>query len=146
MKDSKKKELCIHISEIDLDSGKSLTAPKIIRSSSVGLEIAEGSHITKRGKYYYLFTAEGGTEAGHAEYVFRSTKGPMGPWEDGPNNPVIHNSTTENIQNVGHLDIFDDIQGQWWAVHLGVRPIMINGMCRESILGLLPRFSCRTYD
>jgi beta-xylosidase len=119
-----------------------LTAPKIIRSSTVGLGVAEGSHIVKKGKYYYLFTAEGGTEAGHSEYVCRSSEGPLGPWEDGPNNPIIHNSTKEDIQNVGHLDIFDDEYGQWWAVHLGVRPIQINGKFEESMLGQFPERSC----
>lgn len=119
-----------------------MTAPKIIKSSTMGLGICEGSHIIKKDKYYYLFTAEGGTEAGHSEHVYRSTRGPMGPWEDCPNNPIIHNSTKDIVQNVGHLDIFDDLQGQWWAVHLGVRPIKINGEFQDSMLGIF----CKLLD
>ena len=49
----------------------------MIRESSSG--VAEGSHIFKRGRYWYLFTAEGGTESGHSEWVNRSEVGPLGP-------------------------------------------------------------------
>jgi beta-xylosidase len=38
----------------------------------VNASVAEGSHIFKRGRYWYLFTAEGGTESGHCEWVNRS--------------------------------------------------------------------------
>ena len=115
-KDSKQKDFAIHISEINLSSGKSLTAPKIIRSSPHG--IAEGSHIIKRGKYYYLFTAEGGTESGHQEWVLRSEKGPLGPWILGPRNPLWYNGTNDEVQNTGHVDVFEDLKGDWWAVSI----------------------------
>jgi beta-xylosidase len=115
-KDSKQKGFAIHISEIDLTSGKSLTAPKVIRSSTHG--IAEGSHIIKRGKYYYLFTAEGGTESGHQEWVLRSEEGPLGPWILGPRNPLWYNGTNEEVQNTGHADVFEDSEGDWCAVSI----------------------------
>jgi beta-xylosidase len=94
-KDSKQKDFAIHISEINLPSGKSLTAPNVIRSSPHG--IAEGSHIIKRGKYYYLFAAEGGTESGHQEWVLRSEKGPLGLWILGPRNRLWYNGTNEVV-------------------------------------------------
>ncbi|KAG8163352.1 hypothetical protein KVR01_006649 [Diaporthe batatas] len=62
---SKQKDFAIHISQIDLPTGQTLTAPVVIRKSPHG--IAEGSHILKRNGFYYLFTAEGGTEAGHQD-------------------------------------------------------------------------------
>lgn len=79
---SKLKDFAIHISEVDLATGRTLTPPRVIRASPHG--IAEGSHILRRGSYYYLFTAEGGTEAGHQEWVFRSTEGPYGPVSEFP--------------------------------------------------------------
>jgi beta-xylosidase len=115
-KDSRQKDFAIHISEINLTSGKSLTAPKVIRSSPCG--IAEGSHIIKRRKYYYLFTAEGGTESGHQEWVLRSEKGPLGPWILGPRNPLWYNGPNEEVQNTGHVDVFEDLRGDWWAVSI----------------------------
>ena len=114
------KGFAVHVSEIDLASGASLTPPRVIRKSPSG--VAEGSHIIKRGQYYYLFVAEGGTESGHSELVFRSSEGPFGPWEAGPNNPLLSSSTQDDVQNTGHSDVVEDVEGNWWAVCLAVRP------------------------
>jgi beta-xylosidase len=130
---SKLKDFAIHISEIDLASGRTLTAPIVIRASPYG--VAEGSHIIKRDKYYYLFTAEGGTESGHQEWVMRSEAGPLGPWELGPRNPLWYNGTEEEVQSTGHADVFMDANGDWWAVFLGVRPRLVGGKWLESQLG-----------
>lgn len=118
-RDSTQKDFAIHISEIDLPTGRTLTPPVVIRSSPRG--IAEGSHIIRRGGWYYLFTAEGGTEAGHQEWVFRSRDGPLGPWE-GTGEPLWYNGPDEQVQRTGHADVFEDGEGRWWAVLLGVRP------------------------
>lgn len=116
-----------------METGSSTSEPKLIRESSSG--VAEGSHIFKRGKYYYLFTAEGGTESGHCEWVSRSTTGPFGPWEVGPNNPLWRNGVEDDVQNTGHADLVEDAQGQWWAVLLGVRPVWKDGQWEESVFG-----------
>ncbi|KAI1358734.1 glycoside hydrolase family 43 protein [Xylaria arbuscula] len=118
--DSKLKDFGIHISEIELETGRTLTPPQLIRESPHG--VAEGSHILRRGTYYYLFTAEGGTEAGHQEWVFRSREGVYGPWE-AQGKPLWYNGPEEEVQRTGHADIFDDAKGNWWAVFLGVRPV-----------------------
>jgi beta-xylosidase len=120
----KLKDFAIHISEIDLLSGRTLTPPKLIRSSQFG--VAEGSHIMKKGAFYYLFVAEGGTEAGHQEWVFRSTEGPLGPWE-GQGKALWYNGPDEEVQRTGHCDVFEDEKGDWWAVMLGVRPVKDDG-------------------
>jgi len=51
------------INEIDLATGTSLTEPILAIASDLG--VAEGCHILKRDRWYYLFTAEGGTHEGH---------------------------------------------------------------------------------
>ncbi|KAI0873843.1 glycoside hydrolase family 43 protein [Hypoxylon argillaceum] len=117
---SKLKDFGIHISEIELSTGRTLTPPRLIRESPYG--IAEGSHILRRGAYYYLFTAEGGTEAGHQEWVFRSREGVYGPWE-AQGKPLWYNGSDEEVQRTGHADVFEDGEGGWWAVLLGVRPV-----------------------
>jgi beta-xylosidase len=129
---SKLKDFAIHVSEIDLPTGRTLTPPTVIRESPGG--IAEGSHLIKRGKYYYLFTAEGGTEAGHQEWVFRSLTGPLGPWES-QGKPLWYNGPDEEVQRTGHVDVFEDAEGQWWAVLLGVRPVKHEGVFLEPQLG-----------
>ncbi|TIA51451.1 glycosyl hydrolase [Aureobasidium pullulans] len=114
------KGFAVHVSKIDLSTGTSLDTSQVVRKSPSG--VAEGSHIIKRGEYYYLFVAEGGTESGHREMVFRSGNCPYGPWEAGPNNPLISATTQDDVQNTGHADLVEDAAGQWWAVCLAVRP------------------------
>lgn len=129
---SEKKDFAIHISEIDLSTGRTVTPPRVIRKSPHG--IAEGSHILKRGNFYYLFTAEGGTEAGHQEWVLRSQTGPYGPWES-QGKPLWYNGPSEEVQRTGHADLFEDGVGQWWAVLLGVRPVKVDDGFLEPQLG-----------
>ncbi|KAL4778427.1 glycosyl hydrolase [Aspergillus varians] len=115
------KDFAIHISTVDLATGNLTSPPKLIRESASG--VSEGSHIFKRGKYYYLFTAEGGTESGHCEWVCRAEGSPFGPWEVGPANPLWRNGVDDEVQNTGHADFVEDGEGRWWAVVLGVRPV-----------------------
>ncbi|KAK9782156.1 putative Glycosyl hydrolase [Seiridium cardinale] len=119
---SVQKDFAIHISEIDLPTGRTLTPPVVIRKSHHG--IAEGSHIFRRGEYHYLLTAEGGTEAGHQEWIFRSREGVHGPWED-RGQALWYNGPTEEVQRTGHVDIFEGDEGAWWGVFLGVRPVRV---------------------
>uniref|UniRef100_A0A0D2XJI8 Beta-xylosidase C-terminal Concanavalin A-like domain-containing protein n=1 Tax=Fusarium oxysporum (strain Fo5176) TaxID=660025 RepID=A0A0D2XJI8_FUSOF len=116
---SKQKDFGIHISEIDISTGRTLTAPKVIRKSPHG--IAEGSHIFKR-------------EAGHQEWVFRSKDGPLGPWES-QGKPLWYNGPDEEVQRTGHVDVFEDGNGDWWSVLLGVRPVQHQGTFLEPQLG-----------
>jgi len=112
---------------------------KLVRLSSEGNGIAEGPHIFKRGQYYYMITAEGGTEVEHQEWVMRSTNGPTGPWELGEKdviNPMIFNGDHSEIRQTGHMDMVEGIDGQWWAVFLAVRPVHVeDGDVRLSQLG-----------
>lgn len=67
--------------------------------------------------------------------MLRSTNGPLGPWELGPRNPLWYNGPGEDVQNTGHVDVFEDANGQWWAVLLGVRARLANGHTVDSQLG-----------
>lgn len=127
------KDFAIHVSTVDLDTGALTVPPRLIRESPSG--IAEGSHLFKRNGYYYLFTAEGGTESGHCEYVHRSRESPFGPWEPAPHNPLWRNTTQNEVQNTGHCDLVEDTNGQWWAVCLGVRPRKEGDQWRRSVFG-----------
>lgn len=131
--DPKMKDFAVHISTVDLKSGTLTSRPKMVRESVSG--IAEGSHLFKRNGYYYLFTAEGGTESGHCEYVIRSRESPLGPWESAPHNPLWRNTTDDEIQNTGHCDLVEDSQGRWWAMCLGVRPRKEGSEWRTSVFG-----------
>jgi beta-xylosidase len=117
--------LATFTAEIDIATGRCLSPVKYNRISTFGIGIAEGPHIFKKDGYYYLSTADGGTDEGHQQWISRSTTGPFGPWEVGPEgsvNPVIFNGDDPAIRNTGHLDFIETPNGKWWAVFLGVRP------------------------
>jgi len=79
----------------------------------------EGPKLVKRGDYYYLTTAEGGTAGpatSHAVISARS-KSPLGPWENSPYNPIIRTkSSSEQWWSKGHGTLFEDATGKWWMV------------------------------
>lgn len=112
--------------EIDIVSGQSLAEPTLCRHSTLGGGVgAEGPHIFVRDDYYYLITAEGGTEREHQEWVSRSKHGPLGPWEVGPSsvNPILYNDSHPEVRQTGHADIVEGTDGRWWIVFLAVRPV-----------------------
>ncbi|KAK1623828.1 xylosidase/arabinosidase [Colletotrichum phormii] len=82
----------------------------------------EGPHIYKRGGYYYLLVAEGGTFEHHMLSIGRS-KDIWGPYESCETNPIMTADGTpdEYIQNIGHGELSQDQSGAWWAAVLGVR-------------------------
>lgn len=84
----------------------------------------EAPHIYKRAGYYYLIVAEGGTFTNHSVMMARA-KEIDGHYEICPRNPVVshrHVSLMNPISVVGHADIVETQNGEWWMVLLGVRP------------------------
>ncbi len=106
---------------VDLDRGIRLEEPRVIWRGS-GLAHPEGPHLYRRGDWWYLLTAEGGTERGHAVCVARS-RAIHGPFEAAPANPIFsRRSTGFPVQNTGHADLVERPDGSWAMVYLGVRP------------------------
>jgi len=112
----------IQQSLIDPDTGERHTEPEL-RWTGSGGAFPEAPHLFRRGKYYYLLLAEGGTSYGHMVTIARSTS-PTGPWESCPNNPILsHRSVPSPLQATGHADLVELADGSWWAVFLGIRPV-----------------------
>ena len=106
---------------LDLTTGELMRPPYPVWQGS-GHVAAEGPHVYDIDNYWYLVLAEGGTERGHCVTVARGRR-PWGPFESDPNNPVFtHRSTAHPVQNVGHADLVQTVEGDWAAVYLGVRP------------------------
>ena len=122
----------ISISEIDLATEHGLAAPIAVQSTSYS--IAGDSRIVKRDKYYYLLMAEA-RDSGQQGCVSRSELGPFGPWEPAPQSPLWHDVTDGEVQNTSHPDVFEDAQGQWWAVLSGTRWRKIDDKWTKSVLG-----------
>ena len=99
---------------------------KIFRGTKRGL--VEAPHIYKIGEYYYLFTAEGGTNVEHAETVARS-KNIYGPYELHPYTHLITSYQTDNpLQKAGHASLVDDGNGNYYLAHLCGRKLF-KGNC-----------------
>jgi xylan 1,4-beta-xylosidase len=130
-----KEEAGIAQVEINLQTGELLTTPKIISKGSGGRDV-EGPHMYKINDDYYLLTAEGGTREGHTVTIRRSNE-IWGPFEECPHNPILTNRNHGNqqLQNVGHGDMIEDENGNWWMVALAVRSIKHrHHLGRETIL------------
>jgi xylan 1,4-beta-xylosidase len=96
----------------------------------------EGPKLVKRGDYYYLTVAEGGTAGpatGHMVISARS-KSPLGPWENSPFNPIIRaQSNADKWWSVGHATIFEDTSDNWWMIFHGYEKDHYN-MGRQTLL------------
>ena len=107
--------------QVDPVTGELLTEPKNLWNGT-GLAHPEGPHLIRRGDWWYLLVAEGGTERGHAVSVARS-RSIDGPFDGNPANPILsHRSTAHPVQNTGHADLVERPDGTWAMVYLGVRP------------------------
>jgi beta-xylosidase len=92
----------------------------IPREWSIECFCMEGPKIVKRGEYYYLTVAEGGTAGPATSHMIISarSKSPFGPWENSPYNPIIRTtSSSEKWWSQGHGTLLDDVAGNWWMVY-----------------------------
>lgn len=114
----------IWIQELDLETGKLLGTQRALWDGTRKQSYwPEGPHLYKKGSYYYLMIAECGTEFEHSICVARS-ESLFGPYENCPNNPIMthrHLGQKYPIQNVGHGDLVETPEGDWYIVTLGVR-------------------------
>ena len=128
----------IALFEIDPETGAVLSG-KCMISYGFTRKCPEGPHIYKIGGWYYLMIAEGGTEYGHMETIFRSRE-LRGPYESCPSNPILTNRDEMGnpIQCCGHADLGQDANGNWWMVCLGIRKLpggtMLHNLGRETFL------------
>ena len=85
----------------------------------------EGPHIYKleNGEYMLLIAAGGTGSNKHNVSVFKSDQ-PNGPYQPCPQNPVLtHNNYESPISTIGHADIVQTQNNEWYAVMLGVRKV-----------------------
>lgn len=113
----------ILITELDPKTLKPITKPVKVFTGT-DREMVEGPHIFKRGEYYYLTSAEGGTSYEHALTVARS-KDIYGPYEVHPQKHIIScwGDMTAYLQKAGHGNICESPDGRWWVAFLCGRPL-----------------------
>ncbi|CQR55997.1 glycoside hydrolase family 43 protein [Paenibacillus riograndensis] len=107
--------------EIEIETGRKLTPSRSVWQGSGGRYL-ESPHLYKIHGRYYLLAAEGGTEYGHMITYARGDS-PSGPFEAYSNNPVLTNRNLGGyeLQGVGHGDLVQDSDKNWWLIHLGFR-------------------------
>jgi alpha-N-arabinofuranosidase len=107
--------------EIDVATGKLKSELRTISNGFV-MDGAEGPHLYKMNGWYYLSLAEGGSRFLHMETIGRS-RSPWGPFESDPANPWAsqHDSWDYPVLSVGHCDLVEAPQQDWWTVCLGTR-------------------------
>lgn len=115
---------------------KRLVGPVYNIFKGTKLGFTEGPHLYKRGGYYYLLTAEGGTGYGHAVTIARS-KNITGPYEVDPTNPILTSRSNPDLQlqRAGHADLVETQTGEWYMVHLCSRPLQDQEGNNRSVLG-----------
>jgi alpha-N-arabinofuranosidase len=116
----------IWVSEIDLDRMCLVGGARTIWGGALkNCASPEAPHLYKKDGYYYLVIAEGGTEHFHAVTVARS-KTIFNDFEGYTGNPILthrHLGKHYPICNVGHADLVELNNGEWYAVILGSRLI-----------------------
>ena len=114
----------IWCSEIDLATFELVGERHIIGTGAQrDAEAPEGPHLYKKDGYYYLMIAEGGTEHFHAVTISRS-QSIFGEYENYQGNPILTHRHLGNgfpIWNVGHGDLVELANGDWYMVCLGSR-------------------------
>lgn len=107
----------------------------------------EAPHLTRRGKYYYLMCAEGGTGYNHCVTMGRSTH-VSGPYVKDPANPIVTSvpgysyerhdpdhlkpkyfNPDSVLQKSGHGSYVDLPSGETYLVHLCARPFVPELRC-----------------
>lgn len=115
----------IWIQELDLNEFKLVGEVHNVWNGALkGVHWPEGPHLYKIGEYYYIIHAEGGTGPEHAISVARS-KDVYGPYENNFCNPIFthrHLGVKYPIKYVGHADLIQASNGDWYMVMLAVRP------------------------
>ena len=115
----------IWMQELDLNQMQLVGDKYYLTRGFSGGTWAEGPHIYKHENYYYLMIAEGGTLHNHAVTISAS-KTITGPYIANARNPILthrHLSLNHPIIAVGHGDLVQTKENEWYMVALGFRPI-----------------------
>ncbi|MGY5356157.1 glycoside hydrolase family 43 protein [Wenyingzhuangia sp. IMCC45467] len=131
-------QCAIWIQELDLEKQKLIGEKKILTYGYANnAAYAEGPHIYKIDDEYLLLMSEGGSSSNHAITSHHSST-LFGNYIADKVNPVLSHRQFGNnypLQTIGHGDLVQTQNGEWWAVVLGTRDIKNNvRLTRETFL------------
>ncbi len=86
--------------------------------------LLEGPNLYRRGGWYYLMLAEGGTSWEHGITLARS-RDVLGPYELDPQPAVLtaRDDASLPLQKAGHGELVETPEGEWFLAHLASRPV-----------------------
>lgn len=120
----------IWIHNYDTETDKTFGEKQVILDAGIDKSTkpiwVEGPHIYKVNNKYYLMAAEGGTGTYHSEVILSSEhiKGPYKPYAKNPilTQRDLPDPRPDIVTSVGHADLIETPNGEWYAVFLGCRP------------------------
>jgi xylan 1,4-beta-xylosidase len=117
---------------------RSLVGERVNIFRGTELRLTEAPHLYKRGGWYYLLTAEGGTFWDHAVTMARS-RAVTGPYELHPDTHILtaRHRPDLPLQKSGHADLVETQGGETYMVYLCSRPLVNRGrspLGRESAI------------
>lgn len=137
----------ICMAEYDPSSQEIVGYPRRIWNGGTDRGCIEAPHLTKRGEYYYLMCAEGGTGYNHCVTMGRS-RHIWGPYEKDPANPIVTSAPGQSyerhdpdhlkpnyynpqsiLQKSGHGSYVELPTGEVYLLHLCARPFVPELRC-----------------
>jgi xylan 1,4-beta-xylosidase len=82
----------------------------------------EGPKLLRRGDWFYLITAVGGTSGPPTSHMVIAARSRSihGPWEHCPHNPLVRTvSEDEKWWSRGHASLVEGPAGDWWMIYHG---------------------------
>ncbi|QJD90254.1 family 43 glycosylhydrolase [Duganella dendranthematis] len=82
----------------------------------------EGPKLLRRGEWFYLVMAVGGTSGPPTSHMVIAARSRSihGPWENHPSNPLVRTrSAEEKWWSRGHASLVEGPAGDWWLVYHG---------------------------
>ena len=133
--------------EYDPEKKEIIGYPRRIWSGGTDRGCIEAPHLYRRGDYYYIMCAEGGTGYNHCVTMGRS-KAIWGPYTADPKNPIVTSVPGDSnerhdpdhlkpryynpdsiLQKSGHGSMVDTQNGETYLVHLCARPFVPELRC-----------------
>jgi xylan 1,4-beta-xylosidase len=137
----------ICLAEYDPEKKEIIGYPKRVWKGGTDRGCIEGPHLYRRGDYYYMMCAEGGTGYNHCVTMGRA-ESVWGPYERDPENPILTSAPGDpnerrdpdhlklkyynpdcELQKAGHGSVVETQNGETWMVYLCARPFVPQLRC-----------------
>ncbi|MBP3609708.1 MAG: family 43 glycosylhydrolase [Lachnospiraceae bacterium] len=107
--------------EIDITTGEKLSQSKCIWKEQRG-HLLESPHMYRVGDFYYLMATEGCAEYGRKS-IYAKSDSACGSFTNASSNPLLtkYNKASSMFQNIGHGDLVQNENGNWYFICLGFR-------------------------